>query len=438
MASLVLALLCAAGALVSPLVHADEQTSSAADEGLLPIPDYSGDLVTRSYLSGDWQGLRQDWANRGITMEFDWYSAYQDIVDGGFREGSAFSTNLDYRMKLDLMRMGVVPGAIVTIRAQSRFGDTVNGASGNLLPVNMYSAFPLGDGDIDFTITEFNWTQFLSANFGLLAGKITTTATANEFMGGEGRSQFMNFQLSFSAVVAQLAPYSTLAVGAIWLPSPNWTVTSILMNLEDASTSSGFDDIGDGTVWATTADYLGSLNGLPGGGSFGVYYGFDANFARIGGLNLDPGTGISIDKQSDSWAVTWNGWQYLLVENESTAVDPRNGRQDLQGLGLFAQIGLADENTNPIHWSVTAGLSGRGSIPGRDADTWGVGYFYNKLQDLNPGSRVLVDSVNGLEVYYDIALLGSASLTLDAQWTQNAFQRADDATILGARLNVSF
>ena len=84
MASLVLALLCTAGALVSPLVHADEQTSSAADEGLLPIPNYSGDLVTRSYLSGDWQGLRQDWANRGITMEFDWYSAYQDIVDGGF------------------------------------------------------------------------------------------------------------------------------------------------------------------------------------------------------------------------------------------------------------------------------------------------------------------------------------------------------------------
>ncbi len=27
-------------------------------------------------------------------MEFDWYQAYQDIVDGGFREGSEFSTNL--------------------------------------------------------------------------------------------------------------------------------------------------------------------------------------------------------------------------------------------------------------------------------------------------------------------------------------------------------
>ena len=195
---------------------------------------------------------------------------------------------------------------------------------------------------------------------------------------------------------------------------------------------------GECIEWATTADYLGSLNDLPGGGSLGVIYGLDANFARIGGLNFDPGTGVSIDKQLDSWAVTWNGWQYLLVENESTAVDPRNGRQDLQGLGIFAQIGLADKNTNPIHWSVTAGLSGRGSIPGRDADTRGVGSFYNKLQDLNLGSRVLVDSVNGLEVYYDIALLGSASLTLDAQWTQNAFQWADDATILGARLNVSF
>ena len=42
---------------------------------------------------------------------------------------------------------------------------------------------------MNFAITELNWTQFLSENFDLLAGKITTTKTANEFTGGEGRSQ---------------------------------------------------------------------------------------------------------------------------------------------------------------------------------------------------------------------------------------------------------
>jgi porin len=157
-------------------------------------------------------------------MAFDWYQAYQDIIDGGFEEGSANSTNLDYRLTLDLMRMGLVPGALVKVRGQSRFGDTVNDNAGVLLPVNMYSAFPFGpdgDGDVNFAITELNWLQFLSDQFGLLAGKITTLATTNEFLGGEGRSQFMNFQLSFSAAIAQLAPYSTLAVSAIWMPSPS-------------------------------------------------------------------------------------------------------------------------------------------------------------------------------------------------------------------------
>ena len=293
---------------------------------------------------------------------------------------------------------------------------------------------------MNFAITELNWTQFLSENFGLLAGKITTTKTANEFTGGEGRSQFMNFQLSFSAVVAQLSPYSTLAISAIWLPHPNWTVATTLMNLKDASTTSGFGDIGDGTTWATTADYLLSLNKLPGGGTFGFFYGFDGDFSEIGGLYIDPGIDISIStgKKETSWAFMWNGWQYLIAENGSGSVDPRNGRQDLQGLGLFAQIGISDKDTNPVSWSISGGLSGRGSIPGRDADTWGVGYFYNELQDMDRSLLEFEDSVCGLEVYYDIAFFGWACLTLDVQWNKSEFKSDDDDTILGARLNVSF
>ena len=425
----------------SSVCHADDEAASAADQGILPITDYSGKIGSRAALTGDWGGVRQDWANRGVTLGFDWYQSYQDIVDGGFDEDSGYSTNLDYRLNLDLMRMGLVPGALVTLRAQSRFGDTVNGASGVLLPVNMYSAFPESsdsDGDVDFAITELNWLQFLSDKFGLLAGKITTLGTSNEFMGGEGRTQFMNFQLNFSATLAQLAPYSTLAASAIWLPNSTWTISTTLMNLTDASTTSGFDDIGDGTTWATTADYRADLNQLPGGGSISFYYGFDANFAEVGGLNIDPEVGAVTDTSSDSWAVDWSGWQYLYVEGDSRTVDPANGRQDLQGVGLFARVGIADKNTNPLYWTVSAGLSGRGSIPGRDADTWGIGYFYNDVQGLDREFISFNNSNGGVEVYYDIALFGWAHLTLDAQWVKSAFESVDDATILGGRLNISF
>ena len=94
-------------------VPAPEATT---DEGLLPVPDYSGDWRTNPKLTGDWGGLRQDWANRGIFVDLDWYQAMQDIVDGGIREGNESSTNLDYRLTLDLMRMQLLPGALVTVR----------------------------------------------------------------------------------------------------------------------------------------------------------------------------------------------------------------------------------------------------------------------------------------------------------------------------------
>lgn len=417
------------------------EASASKPKGILPVPDYSGDWKTRSKVTGDWGGVRQDWANSGVTIGLDWYQSYQAIVHGGRREDSEYSTNLDYRVTLDLMRMGAIPGALVSFRAQSLFGETVNSNTGLLLPVNTYSAFPISpssDGEVDFAITELNWLQLLSEEFGVLAGKITTIRTANEFMGGAGNTQFMNFQFIFPSVLAQVAPYSTLAAGVLWMPDSTWTITSTVMNLEDASTTTGFDDIGDGATWATTVDYLFSPATLPGGGTFGFYYAFDGEFARIGGINLRPRRGPVIEHQSTTWALSWNGWQYLTVEDDSAKVDPRNGRQDLQGLGVFANLGVADKDTNPVAWTVAGGLSGRGSIPGRDADTWGVGVYYNDLQDLRLGPLMLDQSTSGLEAYYDIALTGSAFLTFDAQWTQSAVPRVDDATILGARLVINF
>jgi hypothetical protein len=105
----------------SSVCFADDMAAPEAEQGLLPVPDYSGKIGSRTTLTGDWAGVRQDWANRGITLGFDWYQSYQNIVDGGFEEDDAYSTNLDYRLNLDLMRLGLVPGAVITVRGQSRF-----------------------------------------------------------------------------------------------------------------------------------------------------------------------------------------------------------------------------------------------------------------------------------------------------------------------------
>ncbi len=422
----------------------DASAQEDAVQGMLPVPDYSGRWTTRPFLSGDWGGSRRDWANMGIIFDLNWLQIGQGVVSGGVDERWAYATNLDYNLSLDLARMDVMPGALITFRGQSRFGSTVNEDTGLLLPVNTYSFFPATsplDEDVPFTITELNYLQFFSDHLGVLLGKITTMGNTNEFAGGEGQSQFMNFQFIFPAVFAQVAPYSTLAVGGLWLPSPDVTVSSMLMNLTDSSTTSGFDDIGDGASWANTVGFQYRLGNLPGGTTLTGIYAFNGDFAQVGGINIDPGTGISLKRKREAWAVFLSGWQYLHTEEEPPAkIDAGDGRQDLEGLGVFASLGLGDKDTNPVTLSAAIGLSGRGTIPSRGDDTWGLGYFYNSLQEQR--SIVIGNSVTsttaGLEAYYSIAIAQSVLLTLDFQWTKSAFHRVDDSIVLGVRLNISF
>ncbi|MBW1789783.1 MAG: carbohydrate porin [Deltaproteobacteria bacterium] len=424
-------------------VHEEVGIQEDASEGILPVPDYSGDWRTRPFLTGNWGGKRQELADKGLTFDVEWLQVGQGVVSGGRNERWAYGTSLDYYINLDLMRMGVLPGALISFRGQSRFGSTVNQDTGLLQPVNTYSFFPLttpSNEDVPIAITELNYLQFFSDKVGLLLGKITTMGNADEFSGGEGRSQFMNFQLIYPAVFAQVAPYSTLAVGGLWLPSPKVTVTTLLMNTKDSSTTSGFNDIGEGTSWWTSVDTQHRLGSLPGGMTLGVVYAFDGDFARIGGLNIDPGDGISLERKSEAWAVYWNVWQYLFTEGEPPEIiDPTDGRQDLEGLGVFATLGLGDKDTNPVSWSAAGGLSGRGLIPGRSDDTCGLGYFYNSIQD--PRSIALnrlAKSTQGLELYYNVAITKSVALTLNGQWTRSAVRRFDDSIVLGSRLNISF
>lgn len=78
-------------------------------------------------------------------------------------------------------------------------------------------------------------------------------------------------------------------------------------------------------------------------------------------------------------------------------------------------------------------------LPGRSNDTYGLGYFYNDLQD--PRALALLplsDTTQGLEAYYNFAIARSMELTFDFQWVRSAFDGIDDSIIVAARLSVRF
>jgi porin len=438
------------GAYAQADVEQGAASAAAEPQGLVPIPDYAADIWSRSHLSGDWGGMRTDLANKGIQLEINWTQYLQGVVDGGRDETTRYGGTLDYLINFDLMRMGLIPGALVKLRAESRYGHSVNGASGIILPVNTDMLFPLTDEldeDVAFTITNLSYTQFLGEHLAFMIGKLDTLdGDPNEFASGRGTSQFMNANFIFNSALALRLPYSTLGGGVIWMPVPagpdgGITISSLVMNTADSSTTTGFNDFGDGISWTTEANFQYRLGSLPGGMNVGFLYSFDQDFTAFSGeLIFRPGEGLIFPTADDTWAAYWSGWQYLFSEEPADhAINLLNGQPDLQGVGLFARFGFADEDTNPIEWSLSGGVGGRGVIPSRDNDTFGVGYYYTSLRSNRLSSFVgLEDESHGFEAFYNLAITPAAHLTFDAQVVEPVSSDIDTAVILGMRVGLTF
>lgn len=413
--------------------------------GLVPLLDYTGDIWTRPRLLGDLGGNRTDLANKGVQFDINFTQIMQSVVDGGLDTGTEYGGTLDYNVVVDLHRMGVLPGAIVKFRGESRYGNSVNGISGSILPVNADASFPLTDEldeDIPFTITTLSYMQFLSEHIGFIVGKFDTIdGDPNEFASGRGTSQFLNGNLVFPTSPILMAPYSTLGAGVILVPVHGVTISSVVYNITDSSSTSGFEDIGDGAAWLTEAQFQYRLGDLPGGQNVGFGYAFDSDFTDLGGrLVFQPGQGLAPTTKDNTWAAYWSAWQYVWVKDESEApINLMNGEQDRQGLGLFGRFGFADQDTNTIEWTASAGLGGKGLIPGREYDTCGAGFFYLSVQpDRLIDSIGVDDHSQGFEAYYNVAITPATNLSFDFQIVDSPLPHTDTAFIVGLRLGLKF
>lgn len=411
-------------------------------EGLIPIPDYNGDLLSRRALTGDWGGWRTNLARRGLTLDLAFSQIGQGVVDGGRDTGWAYGGKLDTFLTLDLQRMGLLPGALVTMRTESRYGESVNKNAGTLLPVNDVLYFPLTDTideDLPITITELRYVQFLSRYFGVFAGKFTTLGgDANEFAGGRGDTQFISHTFLGASVTALINPYSTLGAGVIINPTERISFTSSVYSATDSSTDTGFGDLGDGWVSSSILRGQYRIGDLPGGMLAAFQYSFDNDYADFKGQFVSS-QGVELPLKHDSWNVFWNGWQYLYVEKSSEElINVTDGRTDLQGIGIFARAATADADTNPVKWVVSGGVGGKGVIPGRDHDTFGIGYGYSKIKTAPfVTGRVLENSSARFEAYYTLSLMRSVELTFDAQLADSIRERQDPAWLVGGRLRLA-
>ena len=411
--------------------------SFAEDEGggLWPVPDYKGHIGERPALTGDWNGNRTYFAEKGITASLDLISTFQSVVDGGKRETEMLGGSIDYEVHMDFQKMGLWPGAFVRLYGETQYGNFINSSTGAALAANTDGLVPLVDDDTT-TLTGAVFYQFLSESFGLFMGKIDTLdGDQNEFAHGRGNDQFMNQNLVFNTVTLRTTPVSALGGGLIFvLPGENNTLNFAVLDPGGQPDKTGFDDAFEkGVLFSGETRLEVNPFGLKGhqllGGTYSTrnFTSIDQNL-RLLVINLVTTGSLNLAEEEDSWSIYYNFDQYLYSEEG----DPE------QGFGLFGRIGFADDKTSPIERFYSIGIGGQGIIPGRDKDTFGIGYFYVELSDKLPGVFDVLDDGQGVEIFYNIEVNKWLHITPDYQIIDSGRKTNDTAHVFGIRTKVSF
>jgi porin len=404
-----------------------------SEAGGATTPTFGGDLWHRSKLIPDWGGFRSRLAEKGVTLDADVTQFYQGVTSDGEHRGFEYGGHGDYVLHVDAGKLVSLRGLVLTVRAEHWFGQNVNEETGAFLPAAIAADLPAKDSR-NVYLTDVLLTQYLSDSFAVFVGKMQTLdGDKNAFAHGRGKDQFLNFSLVGNPAFYLTLPYSTLGAGFMLLGEDHepWLSVEVL-NSTDTTTTAGFDELfREGVVVNPEIRLPTRLFGQPGHHLLGGTW----NSREFLNLAQDPRIilpAVPAERAGSSWSVYWNFDQYLFTDS----------RDPSRGWGLFGRAGLADKHTNPLHWVVSAGLGGNSPIPGREADTFGIGWYYGKtsseIDQIAQSALGPIGNGQGGEIFYNIAATPWLHLTPDFQIIRQAQKDVDTAVVIGLRAKVDF
>jgi porin len=398
----------------------------------LPPPQFGGCLCCRPKLTGDWHCHRNCLAENGITLDADVMQFYFGVTEGGLDRRFDYGGHGDYVLNADLGKLGVHEGLFLKLRAEHRFGQSISDDTGAFMPATVLVDLPVRDSE-EIYLTNVLFTQALSESFAVFAGKLDTLdGDANAFAHRRGKDQFSNFAFVANPLPLRTIPYATLGAGFVMLRDMEPILTFTVLNPTDTTRTSGFEELfEEGVALNCEARLATNFWGIPGHQLFGGSWS-SRDFVALG---QDPRVvidAVPIAEQSGSWSLYWNFDQYLCVD----PCDPK------RGWGVFGRAGVADDEVNPLHYFLSAGIGGNSRIRGREADTFGIGYYYLGTSDeIGPILQSVLGPISdeqGVELFYNIAVTPWFHLTPDLQVLMPARESVDTAVVVGLRGKLDF
>ena len=415
-----------------------------------PAPDYSGNFLNRSTMTGDWGGMRNDLAKKGITFDFSLTQTEVGVVKGGLNNAAEYGGRGDFYMNLDTGKAGLWRGGFFMIEGEVNWGNGANPNVGALLPVNTNQVFPVPGKPGSAAIPAVTFTQFLSPYFGVTAGKYNVTAADdNEFAHGKygkGDTQFMNTAFNFIPAALFTSPYTPIGGGLVIFPNKNpesFIVKALVYATTGVATTASFDTFEHDDLSVYIEGRVRTHFFKKTGHQDAIYLHSNKLITSLNEILILPGYPM-LTKKSGAWMVSYNFDQYLW--------QPKEGK----GVGLFGRFAATDGDPSFIHYFYELGVGGKGVGAKRPNDSYGFGAFYIDVSHPNlvtsAGTKELLRPEKGLEIYYSLALTPWAHLSPDFQvvhgiTSNNIFahiaegvplRRIDTAVVFGLRLNLVF
>lgn len=400
------------------------------------LPPYAGPLWERSTFGGDWFGHRSNLRDCGWTFDINSTQFYQGVVDGGLRQQFRFGGRADVILKLDGQKAGLWEGFFVELHDETLYGQSVNALTGGLMPVSIAQVLPTPDAPLN-ALTGIKFTQALSEQFALFAGKINTVDGFRQpFAGYRGVDGFMNVNFTLPHILARTTPYSAWGGGFAILRDLEPVASFMVLDTNNTPTTTGFPEFFDngvsllGVVNLPT-NFLGRKGHQGIGGSYSTrkYSSLD-NLPYLIISTLRPQLPPA-PQETGSWTVFYMFDQTI----RNVCCDEK------RSWGLFGNAGISDGNPNPIRWMANIGLGGAAPIASRPYDSFGVGYFYNgtatQLKNLAPRLLALQDE-QGIETFYTVGLSPWCQITADLQVIDPIRSRVDTAVVFGLRAKLDF
>jgi porin len=415
--------------------------AGAPSIGTPPLPPFGGARNSRPKLTGDWCGLRDQLRDDGFTFDISATTYYQGVASGGLEDIFRFGGRNDYLVNVDGQKAGLWQGFGIYLHGETVYGDSVNLATGAVVPVDIGRAHPVFFGD-ETALTAVKFNQVVSDKLILYAGKINTIDNVQQpFMPGRGLDAgFMNAAFVWNPILGRTMNYATLGAGAAILADGYPLATLTVYDTNNDTTTSGFNVLFDnGAIIYPTVSLPTTFFGMPGHQSvWGAYSSGRYAIVSPESLNLIPQV---LQGQLPPTAVTTlvrGSWWITYLFDQALWVDPSD---KTRSWGVFGNIGISDAKPNPIHWSAIVGIGGSSALPGRKLDTFGIAYYYLGFSDGFKNVARLVTPVGderGLELFYNVGVTPWCHVTADLQVITPILERVEASLVLGLRAKIDF